>query len=91
MRSLSSGVTVTYLYHFHKPYHHARHYCGSTDNWKRRNKEHRSGKGSPLIKSALDAGISIEIVWLQLGRSVEQQIKRSHNASRFCPVCTEQD
>lgn len=91
MKSLSANVEVSYLYHFHRPYKHARHYCGSTRNWSQRDQQHRSGQGSPLVKAALDAGISVELVWLQLGRKIEREIKRSHNAARYCPVCQESE
>ncbi len=91
MTSLSKGVEVCYLYHFSRPYYHAQHYVGSTDNWKRRHKQHTSGasNGSPLIRAAIKAGISVEIVWLRLGgKQLEAEIKAQKNTRRFCPIYT---
>ena len=58
---------MIYLLHFERPYHHARHYLGCTDDLVRRLREHLAGKrmgGSPLIEAARDVGIGITLVRL---------------------------
>lgn len=81
-----------YLIHIEPSYKHARHYLGYTDaddSGKRRFDRHKAGRGSPLIKAALAAGSSCEIVrlWHQVDRHFERKLKNRKSAPRFCPVC----
>ncbi len=39
---------VVYLIHLSRPYRHARHYLGWTQNLEQRLAEHRAGRGSPV-------------------------------------------
>lgn len=80
---------MVYLYHFNKPYHRAQHYLGSTCDLERRNKQHRSGHGSPLIRAAIAAGCTLTLIPLYPndGRSQERAIKGYKNSRRICPVC----
>lgn len=82
---------MVYLYHFDKPYRHAQHYLGSTDrDLALRDKEHRTGRGSPLVKAALDRGYSLTLIALypDEGRGLERAIKLQKNSRRICPICS---
>lgn len=50
-----------YLLHFTHPYRHAQHYLGFTEDLDRRLQQHRSGRGSPLVAAAINAGIDFEL------------------------------
>lgn len=78
----------TYLIHFDRNFHHARHYSGYTNNLRRRLNEHRIGSGSKLLRAVSVAGIGWQVVkvWPD-GREREKAIKRQKNNSRFCPIC----
>lgn len=80
---------MVYLYHFNAPYRGAQHYLGSTKNLDRRHQEHISGRGSPLIKAALSAGISMVCLPLYPteGRELERALKYQKNNRRICPLC----
>jgi predicted GIY-YIG superfamily endonuclease len=78
-----------YLLHFSAPYHHARHYLGTSTDVGERLAEHLSGRGSPLVGAALRAGIEVTLVrvWPSGGRPRERKLKRSKNVPRLCPIC----
>jgi predicted GIY-YIG superfamily endonuclease len=78
----------TYLIHLDKPFHHARHYVGFSDDVFRRLCEHKLGQGSKLLRAVNDAGIGWHVVkiWPD-GRGRERHIKRQKNGPRFCPIC----
>ena len=81
---------MVYILHFDKPFHHARHYVGYTGraDVKERFEEHFTPKGNPLVRAAHKAGIKIIVTRTMKGdRSLERQIKDTHNTSRFCPCC----
>ncbi|MBW4421564.1 MAG: GIY-YIG nuclease family protein [Myxacorys californica WJT36-NPBG1] len=81
---------MVYLYHFVKPYRgRAQHYLGSTNDLKRRHQEHISGRGSPLIRAALAAGIDMYCIPLfpNEGHKLERAIKLQKNSRRICPLC----
>lgn len=80
--------SVVYLLHFSEPYKHARHYRGSTDNLKRRLREHGTERGARLLVVVAGAGITWELarVWPG-GRDRERQLKREGGAARQCPMC----
>lgn len=85
-------VRSCYLLHFEPAFKHARHYLGCTDNLDRRLKQHYDGKGkgSPLVKAAIDAGchVSLSNTWLG-GYEFEQWIKKQKNIKRYCWICQE--
>jgi hypothetical protein len=85
----TEGGLVIYLLHFSRPYRHARHYLGFTDNLEQRLAEHRSGRGSPLVAAAVRAGIDVVVAATWPGdRSVERRLHRYKNSrARLCPMC----
>lgn len=91
-RADPENPTIVYLLHFHRPYHHARHYVGSCrkDLFTFRMLQHESGgNGSKLMKAVRKAGISWSIsqVW-EANRDFEQWIKNHiKHTSRLCPLC----
>jgi len=80
---------MVYLIHFDRPYKHAQHYIGYTDNLDSRIDCHRHGNGSKLLKAVNAAGIGYKVVrtWPDGDRSFQRQLKNQKNASRFCPTC----
>lgn len=83
-----------YLLHFHRPFHHARHYTGWTTDVKRRVGEHfdATTHSSHLIQAAATAGIGFDLVrvWENKTRNDERQMKKQGGASRRCPICMEE-
>ena len=81
--------SAVYLLHFARPYKHARHYLGYTSDLNKRLKRHARGDGSPLIKAVIQARIQITLVrvWYGVDGNYEQHLKKTKNASRFCPYC----
>ncbi len=79
---------VVYLLHFERPYHHARHYLGTTSNLRRRLAEHEAGRGARLLAVVQAAGIGWELARLWPGgRARERQLKRQGGHARLCPLC----
>ena len=80
---------AVYILHFNKKVaDHARHYVGFTKDSERRIKEHLSSHGSPLVKAAIESGFEVEVADVLKGdRSLEKQIKKQKNTSRFCSIC----
>jgi predicted GIY-YIG superfamily endonuclease len=80
---------MVYLLHFEKPYCHARHYMGFTDNLDRRLAEHRNGSGSRLMEVISQAGIGWELArtWPKGDRALERKLKKQKHAWRHCPIC----
>jgi predicted GIY-YIG superfamily endonuclease len=80
-------VTV-YLLHFDRPYKHARHYVGRTENVRRRLAEHAAGRGARLLAVVREAGIGWQLARLwPRGAARERQIKRQGGHARHCPPC----
>jgi predicted GIY-YIG superfamily endonuclease len=79
---------TVYLLHFDRPYKHARHYTGWTEDLPARLAAHRAGHGARLLAVITAAGIGFELArtW-QGGKARERQIKRQGGASRHCPLC----
>jgi len=79
---------TVYLLHFDRPYHHARHYLGYTNDLEARLAQHRSGNGARLIEVISKAGISWTLVrtW-KGGRDLERRLKAQKNSPRLCPIC----
>jgi predicted GIY-YIG superfamily endonuclease len=83
-------VGTVYLLHFSKPYYHARHYVGFTQNLDGRMKRHRCGKGSPLVEAAVRAGIKIFLArrWDNVTGAFERRVHDRHGKTKsICPIC----
>ena len=79
---------VVYLLHFERPYEHARHYVGWTDNLDARLAEHRAGRGARLMAAVAAAGIQFTVARTWRGdRTFERRIHRRHASPRICPLC----
>jgi predicted GIY-YIG superfamily endonuclease len=80
---------MVYLLHFERPYFHARHYIGFTnDRIEQRLEEHKKGDGARLMQVITQAGIGFEVARTWEGdRSLERQLKNRKNAARLCPIC----
>jgi hypothetical protein len=65
----------------------AQHYLGWTQNLATREKAHRSGRGTPLLREAKRLGVGWEIIrtWNEKTRGDERKMKNGGSLSRFCP------
>jgi hypothetical protein len=80
---------VIYLLHFDRPYRHAKHYTGWTDDLLHRLDCHAKGNGARLVAVIWQAGIGFTCVRICQGtRRRERAIKNAGGAVRYCPVCT---
>ena len=86
---------TVYLIHFARPLGdldnprgQAQHYMGWTGDLTTRLQAHRTGNGSAIMAAVAREGIGWRCVrtWAG-GRDLERQLKRQHNAPRFCPIC----
>ncbi len=82
-------MITLYLLHFSRPYKHARHYLGSTQNLRQRLAEHATGRGANLIRIIQEAGISWSLarVWENASRADEAKLKKHQHNARLCPLC----
>ena len=80
---------TTYLLHFERPYRHARHYVGWTQNLAARLEAHARGRGARLVEVAAKAGIGFTLArtWPESTRDREDLIKHAGGARRYCPEC----
>lgn len=79
---------TVYLLHFDRPYRHARHYTGWTEDLPARSADHRAGRGARLLEVLRDNGIGFELARTWDGtRRRERQLKQEGGASRRCPMC----
>ncbi len=86
-----SDQWVVYLIHFDRPYCHARHYLGTTNDLEHRLEQHRRGVrygGARLMEVIIQAGITwrLACTW-EGGRELECQLKAWHSGCRLCPIC----
>jgi hypothetical protein len=83
-------MQVVYLICFERPYRHARHYLGWTNDLEHRMEKHLRGQGSPLIRAAIGVGIAVTLarVWPDADRNFESRLKRRKEGPRLCPRCT---
>ena len=92
--SLRHNVPGTvYVLHFDPPYKHARHYIGWTegDDITARLQVHLRGRGSPLVRAAVAAGVQVQLAATYPGtRYLERRLKRWHKTGQFCAICREQ-
>jgi hypothetical protein len=54
---LDPWLGVIYLLHFDRPYRHARHYCGWTNDLPARLADHAIGRGARLLEVVAAEGI----------------------------------
>ena len=90
-RQQASSQHVVYLIHFDRPYQHARHYLGTTNDLEFRLRQHMSGckyGGARLMEVIMQAGISwrVACTWAG-GRELEKRLKGWNNSGRLCPIC----
>jgi hypothetical protein len=88
--SLRHNVQGTvYVLHFEPAYKHAQHYVGWTEGEvSDRVAVHLQGRGSPLIRAAVAAGVDVQLAATYEGtRYLERRLKRWHHTSRFCAIC----
>jgi predicted GIY-YIG superfamily endonuclease len=80
---------TTYLLHFDRPYRHARHYIGWTQDLAARLDAHLRGRGARLIEVITQAGIGFQLArtWPETTRDQEDSLKHRGDARRFCPEC----
>ena len=93
----ASSAGVVYVLHFSVPFHGAngrhigaQHYVGyaADGDTQRRLAEHLNGKGSPLVKAVVAAGIGVHLVAVMPGdRGLERRLHNRHG-TRVCPRCT---
>jgi predicted GIY-YIG superfamily endonuclease len=79
---------TVYLIHFDRPYHHARHYLGYTDDLAARLERHLAGNGGRLLQVIRAAGIGYRVVKTWEGdRTLERRLKDRKASPRLCPIC----
>lgn len=79
-----------YLLHFDRPFKHAKHYVGWTedDTLEPRLEDHRRCRGSRLMAAVVQAGIDFSLARLWRGdRHLERRIKRMKATPQLCPIC----
>jgi predicted GIY-YIG superfamily endonuclease len=80
---------TVYMLHFSRPFRHAMHYTGWTDDLTARLATHAAGRGARLVAVARAAGITFTLARTRPGtRADERAIKRAGGARRYCPICT---
>jgi predicted GIY-YIG superfamily endonuclease len=76
-----------YLIHFERPYKHAKHYLGVSDNLAARIACHEHGNGARLMSVIARNDIRWSVVRLWPGdRQLERKLKNFHSP-QLCPVC----
>jgi hypothetical protein len=96
---VSAGDGTLYLLCFAPGLHvtgarFAKHYLGyvhgGPENVDSRLAYHLAGRGSPLVKAAVDAGLEVELVrtWAPSDRDTERRLKRQKRATSLCPACS---
>lgn len=86
---------MVYLIHFDRPFKHAKHYLGFTENaatLDARLNYHRKGSGSILLAAVTRAGIGYKVVrtWPEADRNYERKIKNNGHSAHYCPICKKQ-
>src|SRR5262245_39293911 len=79
---------VVYLIHFWKPYRHAKHYLGYSENLDKRITDHLCGMGARLMEVVTQAGIEWKVARTWTGdRKFERKLKNRKDAPHICPIC----
>ena len=82
---------TVYVLHLKPAYRHARHYVGWAQDADARLAEHLAGAGSPLVRAAVRAGVTVTLAARYDGsRRLERRLKRWHKTGQFCPICRSQ-
>jgi predicted GIY-YIG superfamily endonuclease len=82
-------MATVYLIHFHKPFKHAGHYLGFTDDLAARLERHTAGNGARLMEVITGAGITWQLARTWQGdRKLERRLKKRNHAALLCPVCS---
>lgn len=82
-----------YVLHFRTPLvggaHQSRHYVGWARNWVWRVQSHRKGTSRARIMEVMfERGYQFDVAVVVRGTpDMERRIKRSHQHSRYCPLC----
>ena len=85
---METNIGTIYLLHFSKPYMHAQHYLGWSQDVEGRLQTHVEGNGNPLVAAASAAGSEITLVRTWTGdRHFERRLKNKKNARSLCPIC----
>ena len=81
---------TVYLICFNKPYRHAKHYLGFSENLDKRITDHLCGMGAQLMEVVTQAGIEWKVArtWPGADRSFERRLKNGKNAPQICPICS---
>ena len=88
-RKAPAHFTTVYLIHFNRPYRHARHYLGFTENLDKRITDHLCGMGARLMEVVTNARIEWRVARTWRGdRRLERRLKDRHNAALLCPLCS---
>ena len=86
---MTALVGTVYLLHFDRPYEHAKHYTGWTEDLLDRLDQHAVGCGARLMGVVSRAGIGFVLARTCEGtRATERAIKNAGGAVRYCPLCT---
>jgi predicted GIY-YIG superfamily endonuclease len=82
-------VAGCYLLHFDRKIHGAQHYLGYSVHITRRLRQHLHGAGARLVRQALRAGITVELVrvWTTDDRKQERALKKTRTPKSYCPKC----
>lgn len=84
----SAPVGTVYLLHLNKPYKHARHYFGWTQNLPRRLAQHRRGlPGARFMEVVHEAGITFEVARTRQGTRALERSKKGSGKAWMCPLC----
>jgi hypothetical protein len=80
---------TTYLLHFSRPYRHAQHYVGWTQDLTARLNAHVQGEGARLVEVITAAGIGFRLArtWPDTTKDYEDLVKHVGGARRYCPAC----
>jgi predicted GIY-YIG superfamily endonuclease len=83
-----TAIVGCYLLHFDGRVFGKQHYLGWALDIDRRLRIHLRGKGARLVRQALEAGLSVELVriWPNADRHAEYVLKRRAPKS-YCPRC----
>lgn len=91
--AVKNAIGTVYLIHFARPYGHARHYLGWTENLTQRIEAHRKGQGGRLLAVVIAAGIGWEVarVWEGVTKAKERELKKWNGSGKLCPVCRKEN
>lgn len=88
MTRRAAVVGTVYLLHFDRPFGHARHYQGWSEQLAPRLAAHRAGQGAKLLAAVRRGGGDWTLARTWEGtRALERRLKRQGGASRRCPMC----